>query len=116
MGRTTWRWHEPCRTQQFALLFAERMLRNLGASVHCFGQLMRAIFLRSSLITRRRALRTLHHRDSINDAAQVDMGSSRSGGHIVRHVTCHRACALAQISKLDSKKKTKRSREKSRWL
>jgi hypothetical protein len=27
------------------------MLRNLGAPIHCFGQLMRAIFLRSSLMT-----------------------------------------------------------------
>jgi hypothetical protein len=50
-ARTTWRWHEPCRTQQFALRFADRMLRNLGAPIHCFEQLMRAIFLRSSLIT-----------------------------------------------------------------
>jgi hypothetical protein len=27
------------------------MLRNLGAPIHCFEQLMRAFFLRSSLIT-----------------------------------------------------------------
>jgi len=27
------------------------MLRNLGAPIHCFGQLTRAVFLRSSLIT-----------------------------------------------------------------
>jgi hypothetical protein len=50
-GRATRRWHEPCRTRQFALRFADRMLRNLGAPIHCFGQFMRASFLRSSLIT-----------------------------------------------------------------
>jgi uncharacterized protein YjlB len=50
MARTTRRWHEPCRTRQFALLFADQMLRNLGSPIHCFGQLMRAIFLRSSLM------------------------------------------------------------------
>src|SRR5439155_18181995 len=44
-------WHERCRTQQFAVRFADRMLRNLGAPIHCFGQLMGAIFLRSSLTT-----------------------------------------------------------------
>src|ERR1700688_1670925 len=51
MGRTTRRRHEPCRSQQFVLLFADRMLRNLGALIHRFEQLMRAIFLRSSLIS-----------------------------------------------------------------
>ena len=51
MGSATQRWHEPCRTQQFALRFADRMLRNLGTPIHCFGQLSRAIFLRSSLTT-----------------------------------------------------------------
>jgi hypothetical protein len=49
--RATWRRHEPCRSQQFVLLFADRMLRNLGTPIHCFGQLMRAIFLRPSLTT-----------------------------------------------------------------
>src|SRR5713101_5617363 len=38
-------------TQQFALLFAYRILWNLGVPIHCFGQLIRAIFLRSSLTT-----------------------------------------------------------------
>src|SRR5258705_5556042 len=52
-GVATSRWHEPCRTQQFALRFAHRMLRNLGAPIHCFEQLMRAFFLRSSLTTRK---------------------------------------------------------------
>src|SRR6266404_8946761 len=80
MGRTTWRWHEPCRTQQFALLFAERMLRNLGASIHCFEQFLRATFLRSSLIATLRVRRIQRHRDSRCGAAQRDMASSRNGG------------------------------------
>lgn len=37
------------RTQQFGLRFADRMLRNLGTPIHCFEQLSRASFLRSSL-------------------------------------------------------------------
>src|SRR5580658_5422417 len=42
----------PAGQDNFALLFVDRMLRNLGTPIHCFKQLMRAIFLRSSLITR----------------------------------------------------------------
>jgi hypothetical protein len=50
-GAQPGRWHKPCRSPQFALLFAKRMLRNLGAPIHCFEQSMRAIFLGSSLTT-----------------------------------------------------------------
>jgi hypothetical protein len=39
--RITWRWHEPCGSRQFALRFAHRILWNLEAFIHCFGQLTR---------------------------------------------------------------------------
>jgi len=47
--------------------FADRMLRNLGAAIHCFEQLMHAIFLGSSLTTidcKRSEFKTIKIRDA----------------------------------------------------
>jgi hypothetical protein len=90
MLRTTWRWHEPCRSQKFALLFADRMLRNLGTSIHCFEQLSRASFLRSSLITTTASAQNLAHRDSMCVAARRAMGSVQNGGYLAQKATCLR--------------------------
>jgi len=38
MGRTTRRRHDPCGSQQSALLFADRVLWNLGMHVHRFAR------------------------------------------------------------------------------
>jgi hypothetical protein len=98
-GRTTWRWHEPCRTQQFALLFADRMLRNLGAPIHCFGQLMRANFLRSSLITT-----TASDQNFAPSRFDKPRGPVRYGGHpATEGRSCNRshAQALAPLSKFE---------------
>jgi hypothetical protein len=88
--RTTRRWHEPCRSQKFAVLFADRMLRNLGTSIHCFGQLMRAIFLRSSLITTTESAQSLapSRFDEPRGTVRYGVIPQRRAHHATGHMSC----------------------------
>jgi hypothetical protein len=75
---------------------AHRMLRNLGAPIHRFGQLMQPFFLRSSLMTTPSSAQNLARSGvSIILAAQRDTGSFRNGGHILQKVTCPSSCTPA---------------------
>jgi hypothetical protein len=85
-------------SRQAALLFADRMLRNLGTPIQCFGQLMRAIFLGSSLITTtaRGEFRII---ESIYVATKRLMGSSRDGGRMAQKVIFAAPAQLLQKSR-----------------
>src|SRR5258706_4771763 len=98
MRRTTWRGHEPCRSPQFALLFADRMLRNLRAPIHCFEQLMRAIFLRSSLITMTASASNF----SIIEIRYISRPSDLWGHSETEGTMCKRSRALGGVDSRDS--------------
>jgi hypothetical protein len=92
------------------------MLRNLGAAIHCFELLMRALFLRSSLITIDCARPDFTPSRFEMRAAKRVMGSFRNGGHLAQEVVCPSASTPAQISKFRFQKHKNKPERKFRRL
>jgi Transposase IS116/IS110/IS902 family len=74
----------------WAMMAKGERYRNLGASIHCFGQLMRAIFLRSSLITT-----TASAQNFAPSRFDLRRGQARYG--VVQKRRAHGAKAISEI-------------------
>jgi hypothetical protein len=81
--RTTRRWHEPCRSQKFAVLFADRMLRNLGTSIHCLC----AIFLRLTTTESAQSLAPSRF-DEPRGTVRYGVIPQRRAHHATGHMSC----------------------------